>query len=666
MNPFFVDEELEDDNPKRRKIEPFFDEESDSGLSDSSEGDLEDIPLQSNQPDNFTVQILPLKGSNERKLRALEDRRKKLSIHYLGMVSYLLHIHFRNQWMNQKAAVKTLRKNLPETITKKIAKLKKKIKTSDNTAKKKINSASENTTDDIYSQLRYIINYLVKWFRHNYEIVSTGIRVLGYLPNKVNPSSYSDYYSYKCPPLSAEAFAKVCKSFKHNRDTGAQIFTALLRSIGFESRLVFSLPLLAVSKSTKSSSKLDYDKLERVKDSDLLFPYFWTELVDPIDPSKLFIIETMCFHDKEKRVQHLARSVDSLLNSYTADFYPESSEFNSMQMSHVVSIGEDGGMIDVSARYMADISYRYFNRLDLRTILGRSELLFQTLLRYFNRNHRYTAAENEELTTLRQLALRNYSIPTSYAAMKRSPNFITRKTLRFNEEIPRTAKPVGTIKLQSKESYVEKQKVYSRSSVMVGRSEQHWKQLGRSIRPECISKPMKVTTSLRSWRSRKNNEAAVPTNLYTLSQTTLYVPPLVYEKNGVLFLPRNEYGNIEIYRPWMVPQMTKWLTLSEVENILSRYKKSLFSCPIEEAIEYVPVIVGFEYVSRNGQAVPVKKGVIVHEHQENAVKKIWLYGMAAKQRSLKMEAELQALQKWKSLIRTLRIRCKLDKRYGSG
>ena len=657
MNPFFVDEELEDESPKRRKVEPSLEEESDSELSDSSEGDLEDIPLQSNQPDNFTIQILPLKRSNEKKLRALEDRRKKLSIHYLGMVSYLLHIHFRNRWMNQKAVVKTLRKNLPEPITKKISKLKKKIRTDKESTPK--------NTEDIYSQLRFIINYLVKWFRHNYEIISTGIRVLGYIPNGVGSSSYSDYYSYKCPPLSAEAFAKVCKTFKHNRDTGAQIFTALLRSVGFESRLAFSLPLLAVSKTTKVSSKLDYDKLERVKDSDLLFPYFWTELVDPIDPSKLFIIETMCFHDKEKRVQHLGRSVDSLLSSYTADFYPKSSEFNAMQMSHVVSIGEDGGMIDVSARYMADISYRYFNRLDLRTILGRSELLFQSLMRYFNRNHRYTAAENEELTTLRQLALRNYSIPTSYAAMKRSPNFITRKTLRFNEEISPTAKPVGTIKLQSKKAIEEKQKVYSRSSVMVGRSEHHWKQLGRSIKPEQATKPMKITTSLRSWRSRKNNQAEVPTNLYTLSQTTICVPPLVNEKNGVLFLPRNQYGNIEIYRPWMVPKKTKWLTLSDIEGILSRYKKSSFTCPIAEAIEYVPVVVGFEYVSRNGQAVPVKKGVIIHEHQENAVKKIWLYGMAAKQRALRMEAELQALHGWKTLVRTLRVRSKLDKRYGS-
>jgi hypothetical protein len=665
MNPFFVDEELEDESPKRRKLEPYSDDESDCGLSDSSEGDLEDIPLQANQPDNFTIQILPLKSSNEKKLRALEDRRKKLSIHYLGMVSYLLHVHIRNRWMCQKAVVKTLRKNLPETITKKIAKLKKRIRTTENTDKEKVKSTS-GTTEDIYSQLRYVINYLVKWFRHNYEIVSTGIRVLGYLPNGVNDSKYSDYYSNKCPPLSAESFAKVCKSFKHNRDTGAQIFTALLRSIGFEARLVFSLPLLAVSKSSKTAPKLDYEKLERVKDCDLLFPYFWTELVDPIDPSKLFIIETMCFHDKDKRVQHLGRSLDSLLSSFTAEFYPEYSEFNSMQMSHVVSIGENGGMIDVSARYMADISYRYFNRLDLRTILGRSELLFQSLLRYFNRNDRYTAAENEELSTLRKLALRNYSIPTSYAAMKRSPNFITRTTLRFNEEISPTARSVGTIKLQSKEATVEKQKVYSRSAVMVGRSEQHWKQLGRSIKPEFASKPMKVTTSLRSWKSRQNNEPAMPTNLYTLSQTTIYVPPLVYEKNGVLFLPRNQYGNIEIYRPWMVPKKAKWLTLSDIESILSRYRKSLFFCPIEEDIEYVPVVVGFEYVSRNGQAVPVKNGVIVHENQENAAKKIWLYGMADKQHSLKMEAELQALQKWRTLVRALRVKAKLDKRYGSG
>lgn len=563
------------------------------------------------------------------------------------MVSYMLHLASRNRWMNQKTVVKSLRKNIPEPVLKRIKKLKKQIK-------------KEYQKDELYPELRYILNYLVKWFRHNYKIVSTGIRVLGYLPDDCPSDQLLDYYSSRTPALSASKFSKVCKTFEHNRDTGAQIFTALLRAVGFESRLVFSLPLLAVSRSTNKAPKLDYTKLERVKDGDLLYPYFWTELVDPLDPTKMFVIETMAFHDADKRLVHLDRTSASITNAFCGHFYPEPSEFNAMQMSHVVSIAKNGLMMDVSARYMQNISYRWFNRLDLRTILGRSELLFQSLVRFFNRRTSHSTSDNEELTMLRQLALRNYLLPASNAAMKRSPNFVTRETLRFNEEISQSAKAVGTISTKT-----EKAKVYSRAAVLVGRSEQHWKQLGRSVKSECLSRPVKTTTALSRRTKRHARGEGIPTSLYTLAQTTLYDPPKLERANGRWVLPRNQYGNIEIYRPWMIPTHTSWLKMKDIEGILSRYSKSLFACPLTETIEYVPVVVGFEYVSRSGHAVPAKQGVIVHESQEVVAKKVWMYGMIERQTALQRAAEARALHGWRGMLGRLRVRARMQ-RYENG
>lgn len=649
MSSFFVPEDLDDETTKRRKIDVENDTESDSELSNSSEGELEDIPF-SKRPDSFTVEVLPTRQINKKRAQAIARRQKQLSIHYMAMASFMLHAKIRNNWMNQRVVLKTLRKNVPSVVLKKVSKLTKKIK----------NSSKDDETRHL---LNYIINYLVKWFRHNYEIVSPGIRVLGYLPRNTSPEDIKDYYSHKNKPLAAVDFARACKSFKHNRDTGAQIFTALLRSLGFEARLVFSIPLLSVSTQAKYAPKIDYDKLKRINDSDLLYPYFWTELMDPIDYTKVFLIETMCFHDKDKRVIHLNRISKDLKNCFTPQFYPEQSALNDMQMSHVISIDRNGSMLDVSARYMTDISYRWFNRLDLRTVLGRSELLFQSLIRFFNKAHTYSIKENEELTTLRQLAFRNYEIPTSFAAMKRSPNFVTRDTLRYNEGILPTAKSIGLVKLQLKDTAAQ-QSVYSRASVIVGRSEQHWKHLGRAIKPEEVSEPMKSTKSLKSVKRFRQDDMPI-TNLYTLAQTTIYVPPEVVYNDGSLVLPRNKYGNIEIYKPWMIPKDTIWLKLLNIETILIKHKKQAFTCPIQKKVSYVPVVVGFEYVTRNGQAVPVKQGVLVHTSQADDAKRIWLYGMRYFQQLSRNQKQAQALQNWKSIIGALRIQSKLRDRYGA-
>ena len=101
---------------------------------------------------------------------------------------------------------------------------------------------------------------------------------------------------------------------------------------------------------------------------------------------------------------------------------------------------------------MKDISYRWFNRLDLRTDLGKAALLLQSLLRIFNRMKCYTTYDYKELDNLMQMAMINYTIPETFTAMKNSPNFITPSTLRYNEVIMPDTKPVKRIKINNKKN----------------------------------------------------------------------------------------------------------------------------------------------------------------------------------------------------------------------
>lgn len=630
---------------KRRKL----DADTNFTDSESDNDDWETIPLTFEQKNSFNVTIT--KESEEEIARKqkikdrLKEKQRKMALHSMSMVVYMLHAKHRNSMLSNKKVMKALKKLLPLLLK--------------STHLKKFNQlrllpAADPKESEVL--LIYILQYLIKWFRVNFKINSNGIRVLGYTPSL---DSSDEYFPKKAPPIaSIEDLIKVIKRFSHNRDTAAQLFTAVLRSLGFEARMVFSLPLLPVN-SKQLQPKADYYKLEHNKDYDLLYPYFWTELVNPLDPSEIIILESMCFHHEVKRLTRLPRYNAKTSLGYTPHFYPARDQFNSMNMEYVLAFNNKGLVIDVTSRYMKNVAYRWFTKLDLRTDAGRSCLIFQTLLRRFNRQLHYDDDTNKELSYLRKIAIANNDIPNSFSAMKRSPNFVTKSTLRFNEVLE-TDKPVGKVKLNNKTL-----PVFFRSSVVTGKSETQWKFLGRSIKPTEIDRAIKSTDALvpRTIHNRRIFNANIENNqhdlnmvrLYSFAQTCLYISPEV--KDGKL--PRNKYNNIEIFHKCMVPKKCTWLRLENIERILASHNATPLSLSFPVSIEYVPVVVGFSFTHGN-QAIPVRDGVIVHDLDSNTAKQIWLYGKSEEGKKAYRVAYLA----WGELLRILRIKKRLDTQYG--
>ncbi|KAK6205122.1 Rad4 beta-hairpin domain 3-domain-containing protein, partial [Scheffersomyces amazonensis] len=576
------------------------------------------------------------------------------------MVSYMLHARNRNKWLSNKKVLKTLKHLLPKEFIKKHVRVLQ--RTLDEKSPLEFNEESD-------KQLIYILKYLIKWFRLNFKFKSNGLRVLGYLPKNKPPDQYYPNNATKLENIND--FIRVIKKFAHNRDTGAQIFTAILRSLGFEARLVFSLPLLAVNDVSLKQPKLDFHKLDINKDNDLLYPYYWTELINPLDTNEVIVIETECFHNEDHRLIRLKRIFNDTIDEhnlnrfYTDLFYPISNQFNQMSMHYVIGLSNDNLILPISSRYMPDISYRWFNKLDLRTDYGRSTLLFQSLIRIFNGNRHYDHLTDLELSTLRKVAMINYKIPHNITAMKRNPNVVTISTLRYNESIDvKTTKAIKKILLDTK-----KESVYFKNNIVVGKSVNQWKFLGRSVIPEEIERPIKTTKALtpRTIEGKRifnlniqNNQPELnETRLYSFAQTCSYICDEVKSDNGNLILPRNKYGNIEIYRPCMIPRNCVWLKLSNLEAFLSSYNKSNI-----EMVHYVPVVVGFNFSTKPGQCIPVKQGVLILKDEENRVKKIWLNEkMKASHLEFKAKRQHEASM-WRIFIRKLRIKRRLEKQYG--
>lgn len=672
----FESSDSEDELPiKRQKLQDDVEESFQFDIDDTDFSDWEDIATSSADtpaPESFSIRLTQDNDDQELKIRReklkelIRKKKTRLSLQYLSILSYTLHLKNRNQLIRSKRVLKKLKKLLPKALLVKLKQFWSLIK----------------QQEDLLANLEadqllvYILKYLIKWHRLNYKINSNGLRVLGYLPEG---KKQEDYFTNNASSITSSSdLISALKDFKHNRDTGAVIFTAILRSLGFKTRLVMSLPLLSTSKHTKLQPEMDTEKLERNKDNDLLYPYYWTELINPINESEIFVIDTMCFYEENDRLVRLLRhsrrtlTKESIDDYYTNIYFPKQDQFNQMPPSqYVIGINEDNLVLDISSRYITDISYRYFNKLDLRTESGRTALLVQTLIRYLNHNNTYLSSDNLELDLLRKVALANYSIPLTFTGMKRSPNFVTHSTLLYNEAIDPAVLKIAKVKIDKGK---KSEAVYFKNSVIVGKSEQQWKFLGRSIVPTQKELPLKTTKGLQprtiyrrrlfNYNSLNNMDELNETKLYSFSQTCSYIKEkITYDSNDNPSLPRNKYGNLEIFKENMVPDGCSWIKLNGIEKILNDYKRFPSDYRITDPVNYVPVVVGFDFRAKAGRAIPVKEGVIVLKEQEITAKRVWLQGKIKLHRLDIERREKLALRGWYVFLRRLEIKNRVDKHY---
>lgn len=127
--------------------------------------------------------------------------------------------------------------------------------------------------------------------------------------------------------------------------------------------------------------------------------------------------------------------------------------------------------------------------------------------------------------------------------------------------------------------------------------------------------------------------------LYMLEQTELYVPPPVVGGR----VPKNKFGNIDVYVPSMVPA-------GGVHVAHERAARAAFVL----GLDYAPALTGFEFRGRHGTAV--LNGVVVPEEAGEAV---WVVIRGLGDMEAEEEAERRsrrALRMWSRLLKGLRIR----------
>ena len=133
------------------------------------------------------------------------------------------------------------------------------------------------------------------------------------------------------------------------------------------------------------------------------------------------------------------------------------------------------------------------------------------------------------------------------------------------------------------------------------------------------------------------------TALYAPHQTSLYVAPPV--SNGKI--PKNVYGNLDIYAPSMVPPGGVHIPNPET----SRAARTL-------GIDYADAVTGFSFTGRHGTAIT--SGAVVATEYQEAVREIIQAFEDERVQAEEERRSLEALRMWKRFLVGLRIRERIE------
>lgn len=196
--------------------------------------------------------------------------------------------------------------------------------------------------------------------------------------------------------------------------------------------------------------------------------------------------------------------------------------------------------------------------------------------------------------------------------------------------------------------------VYPRANVQLLKTSENWLRQGRVVvegaQPLKRVKQRAVTISKRRVQeaAAQAGEEDIMQGLYSRPQTELYRAPPVVDGR----VPKNKFGNIDLYTPTMLPEGAAHLPQKGVAKIAKKL-----------GVDYGEAVTGFEF--RQRRANPVISGIIVEATQREAVLDAyeeWQSQQAEKEHEKQVR---EVYKQWQKLVQGLRIRERL-KEYRGG
>ncbi|CDW56671.1 DNA repair protein complementing XP C cells [Trichuris trichiura] len=465
-----------------------------------------------------------------------------------------------------------------------------------------------------------ILNRLIRWFRKKYSIPASNLLI----------NSHCSNTDEKLCPMFLTGVVS-------NQREQTMAFISIARSLGMQVRLAVSL-----------SSNFFCSEVSNPTDG----PSLLCSMLDKVDSCKseksndLSSNGVQAAPAKENAVSNAEMTITNFhywpevylssqgkwhcVNLYSSGplYSSEPLEFlRSDEMAYCLSFDNEHMAKDVTLRYATDLAmlkYRQWRIVD--------SWWFDVLRLFKPVDATRDDAENELME--RQLVER--PLPKKISEYKNHPLYVLeRDLLKFQALYPKDVQPIG---------YCSKVPVYRRSAVHQLNGKEAWIREARVIKDN--EEPYKIVKARPKMNIPPEERVDRPLLLYGLWQTEPYVPPSA--ANGVV--PRNKFGNVELYQMKMLPKGTVYL---DAPGLLEVARKLDIDC--------VPAVVGWEFHCRSSH--PILKGFVVCEEFKDILMDAWKEERVIAVRKAKERKSRRALQNWRRFVRGLLIKSSLAKTF---
>ncbi|OTF74276.1 DNA repair protein rhp42-like protein [Euroglyphus maynei] len=298
--------------------------------------------------------------------------------------------------------------------------------------------------------------------------------------------------------------------------------------------------------------------------------------------------------------------------------------------TYILAIDNDDNIVEVTARYATDW---LSNDIEKRRI--NDGWLEETLNIFVDNNNdsKYKEADNIEFEKI----IAQIELPKRISEYKNHPLFVlTRDLLKFQAIYPSDAPPLG---------FFRDEPVYSRNCVHTLKSRETWLREARTVRLN--ERPYKIVQSRFKWKATGPGEQPEKEMIGVFGewQTIPYEPPIA--KNGIV--PRNGYGNVDLYKICMLPIGTVHLQLPGLLRIANKLK-----------IDCVPAIVGFEGTCNSH---PIMDGYVVCNEYKDILIDAWKQDQQIQNEKEREKRLKRIMENWKRIIRGLIIKRNLKIKY---
>ena len=634
----------------------FYDESGSS--EDESEAEFEDVALddghfhetearteQMSLQLDFSKKTPPISTINRRKPVSKAERDYRLNVHKAHLLLLLVNLQLRRRWCESEDVQAILKPLISHKL------------------RNMLHVGDEKPDYQRIHSFNKAIEEICTIWREEFEITRQGMRSAFWREDLDATREVDDFDD----PSNYEEFLEAAGTRHGSRDLGALLFCALLRSAAVETRLVCSLqvlPFSAVAKGqTPEKSKPEYAyraawpgqdiptashedpsnprwrqseyagaatpipqaRQPKKKVHDSPYPIFWVEVVlstnhtwIPLDPL-----------------------VRKTINKPKTGFEPPLSDsLNSM--SYVIAFEETG--------FAKDVTRRYTQFLNAKTRKSRVESTrhgdywWRVVMQWFRRFKplRSESDVNEDIELDKKSE--GEPMPKNLSDFKDHPVFALERHLRRNEVIW-PSEHRGFFSAGNKDGKSEK--VYDRQKVHIVRSADQWYRKGRDLKVG--EQPLKrIAAQRRRGMSVDDDgdEEQDGISLYAEFQTEIYVPPPVVKGR----IPKNQYGNLDVYVPTMIPPGAMHLQHPEARNAARIL-----------GVDFTDAVTGFKFKGRQGTAVV--NGIVAAAEYREALVEVVEALEYQRVREQEERRTMIALAMWKRFMTALRIRARIDEEH---